>query len=70
MGSDQMAAGKIISGFTQGYHFIFDEDREILRRLSGRVADIAASARMKTVGNRPLKLTAFHVSNRRMTPAI
>lgn len=48
-GLDQTAAGKIVTGFVPDDLQISSEDREILRPLAGRVAEIADSRRMHEI---------------------
>ncbi len=46
-GLDQTAAGKIVTGFTSSDLSMLPEDRDVLRALAGRVAEIAATPRMR-----------------------
>jgi hypothetical protein len=48
-GLDQTAAGKIATGFVPGDVTMLAGDRDILRRLAERVAELAGSARMQEV---------------------
>lgn len=48
-GLDQTAAGKIVTGFTPHDLAMTAEDREVLRGLAGRVAEIADSPRMREI---------------------
>ena len=48
-GLDQTAAGKIVTGFAPGDLSMSRDDKDVLRALGQRVAEIAASARMREV---------------------
>ncbi len=65
-GLDQTAAGKIQTGFRRDDVFLEPPDREVLRTLAGRVAEIAASQRMAEVR----RLWSAHNGLRRQRPLV
>ena len=65
-GMDQTAAGKILTGFRREDVFVTPPDRDVLRTLAERVAEIAASDRMAEVR----RLWTAHNGLRRVRPLV